>query len=183
MTLGIKLLRSCHLHTIHTSFGSIDSGDLGVFDRLDNLDVGEITGLVHSINHGTSTLIHARFYSYYYEIGDVSIQDHGNDLEADTIVEYMTWNEEEGETFRARLFERRDQPHWLHYTSWRRWTVPLEIIKQMRVVEGMSELEWDRRGVRVGAETWKVLTDWDERENEGKAGCGILSAEEDSDVG
>lgn len=37
--------------------------------------------------------------------------------------------------------------------------LPLEVLEKMREVEGASVEEWDRRGVEVGAEAWKVLMD------------------------
>jgi hypothetical protein len=37
--------------------------------------------------------------------------------------------------------------------------VPLDVLEKMREVEGASVEEWDKRGVEVGAEAWKLLMD------------------------
>jgi hypothetical protein len=60
-SLVIKLLRSSNLHTIHTSYGTIDPGNLGIFNQLDNLEEGETTGIVSNYE----ILLYARFYTYY----------------------------------------------------------------------------------------------------------------------
>lgn len=38
-------------------------------------------------------------------------------------------------------------------------TVPMDVLEEMRLVEGMTQEQWDRRGVRVGEKAWRCLTE------------------------
>lgn len=106
LSLVVKLLRSSNLHTIHTSHGDIDTGDLRIFDQLDDLDDDEITGIVNSYDHGDDTLLYARFFTYYREVADVSFHEYYQMLDE---------NDADGNG-RARLSQRGNEAAWLHYT-------------------------------------------------------------------
>jgi hypothetical protein len=73
---------------------------------------------------------------------------------------YLAWEYQDSNgNVRARFFQRREEPEWLHYTSWNMKTVPLELLEKMRLVEEMSKEPWDQRGVRVGEAAWRCLTE------------------------
>lgn len=46
------------------------------------------------------------------------------------------------------------------HTDFEEFTIPLKVIEEMRIVEGLSEVEWRTRGVQVGNAAWAVLIAW-----------------------
>lgn len=38
--------------------------------------------------------------------------------------------------------------------------IPIEVIRGMRRVEGVSSRKWQKRGVEVGSDAWQILIDW-----------------------
>lgn len=57
---------------------------------------------------------------------------------------------------------RRSEPKAEMFTDFEGKGVPLDLLQRMRMIEGISEEDWCQRGVEVGDETWKLLTDWQE---------------------
>lgn len=51
-----------------------------------------------------------------------------------------------------------------HQTNYHDRCVPLDVLEEMRRVDGISEKDWDQRGVQVSAESWRVLRGWVEAE-------------------
>ena len=53
---------------------------------------------------------------------------------------------------------------WEDATDYKGLVVPLEVLGMMRKVDGKTLEEWQGRGVEVGEDGWKVLTDWAARQ-------------------
>ena len=68
-----------------------------------------------------------------------------------------------GQSYHVRVKEVKEV-EWEDATDYKGLVVPLDMIGQMRKVDGKSVEEWQGRGVEVGDEAWKVLTDWAEKQ-------------------
>lgn len=51
-------------------------------------------------------------------------------------------------------------PGWINMTDYRGSAVPMEVLQEMRMQEGIDEAEWKGRGMLVGSSSWAVLTAW-----------------------
>lgn len=51
---------------------------------------------------------------------------------------------------------------WMDMTDYNGSIVPMEVLEEMRMSEGISKADWRGRGISVGRTTWAVLTGWDE---------------------
>jgi hypothetical protein len=83
------------------------------------------------------------------------------DEREDTVRQSFIRYQPEGEEFqRKKYFKHLAEPVWQDWTDYRGAVVPLEIIKGMREAEGVSEADWQGRGIVVGEKGWAVLTEW-----------------------
>lgn len=154
------LLSSPHLDSIR--FDSIKSTDgvLGHFSALDAVESPKegIIGHIRSIRHGAGEeLLHARLLLLFKQTGDIILLGSNNVGRYNSHSKYhYTLNG----ICRVRTFAQLPKAIWQDFTHYRGLTVPLEIIYKMMKVEGAKDGDWERRGIEVKAETWKVLEDW-----------------------
>lgn len=49
---------------------------------------------------------------------------------------------------------------WHDYTDFRGQVIPMEVLERMRRHAGLETEGWERRGVDVDEETWRLLLEW-----------------------
>jgi hypothetical protein len=74
-------------------------------------------------------------------------------------VDLLRAKQEEGEAGTEGAASPREYS-WYTCTDFYGMTVPLEVLEAMRIAEGASEAEWDRRGVESGEAGWGILYAW-----------------------
>lgn len=73
------------------------------------------------------------------------------------------WTDEEGES-QLSWFHRAEEKEWEDATDYKGLVVPLEVMREMRKAEGIKAGVWEGRGIEVGDQGWKVLTEWYDRQ-------------------
>jgi hypothetical protein len=146
---------------LHTGQEDIWEDGLGIFETVHRVaTTNASTGYISSIKHGSSLeLVHVRLLLDRYEVDDKPQLRRKPPGIPENALYYV--EDADGTPMpRIKVFERRKVAMWQHFTDYNGMAVPLEVIERMRQVEGVTEDQWDRRGVEVGAQAWKVLTDW-----------------------
>lgn len=142
-------LRNIHLFSSHRSDHIPDFRNLHTPKRY--------TGIVRSYRHLDSVeLLHARLL-----IQVIGVRDPENpDCRKPVRILYS-----EGDRQIARTFDLiyLSDPFYQDFTSYQGEMVPLELLDEMRRVEGCSSDEWDKRGLHVGRASWDVLSKWIEK--------------------
>lgn len=151
------LLGSPRLRIVRSSRISNQYDYLGQFKQMDKLEASRdgIIGHIRSIRHGDNEeLLHARLLLNFTLLKDAVV---GSDrLPYDRSAHHYTTDGVD----RIRTFTELPAQAWQDFTYYRGQVVPLDIIEKMMRTEGAKEGDWDKRGIEVKAETWKVLDDW-----------------------
>lgn len=142
---------------------------LGVFDEIDTINpAGESSGVISSYHHGDEVLLHACLLMSYVEVLDARCPiENVSSSSVGELVHYRT--RDGGE--RVKVYYRQKEDVWQDFVHYEGEWIPLHTLEEMRMVEVLSEREWNRRGVIVGDKAWKILRDcwkdyWGEEEDE-----------------
>lgn len=130
-----------------------------------------ITGsIIRSFTNGIEELIHVRTFSPFRRIalGEAGYSGaHGAEVRGvkrpciDDGAGAMPEGGKQVVSVRVRDIGELD---WEDATDYKGLVVPLEVLGMMRKVDGKTLEEWQGRGVEVGEDGWKVLTDWAARQ-------------------
>lgn len=116
---------------------------------------------VRSVRYMDSEILHLRVLSSYAPIADIAWTP--EDPQAPERCSHrMIYTAPDGTT-RATIFARQKSSSYYHYTDLNGEAVPLEVMEQMRMVEGRKDSYWQGRQIPVGARAWGVIEDWKRR--------------------
>lgn len=129
---------------------------MGIFDNLDDLEKsGGSTGIVRSYRHINEEVLHIRLL-----MQDLWKQeDFDLDEKAKMRTFYVTGNGRETEV--GEFMDTWSEGFIVDFTDWKGSVVPLEVLEKVRVMENMSEAEWDKRGVVISDAGWAIVEAWE----------------------
>lgn len=154
---AIQLRRNPQLKSIHLLRKDVALYNLELSATFDSIDPSESSSIIYSYRHEGSELLHTRSLKDRVDVADVPYVKPGIDLFGTSgQIRYHSRDD----TQRLRIYVPLSIPRWEDATEFEGRIVPLEVLEEMRQVEGATMEEWLQRDVQVKPETWAVLTKW-----------------------
>lgn len=153
--MGGRLIASPRLGIItHLSRSQLNQDGEDLFAQLDHLESnGLLEGSVRSYRFDGLEMVHARLLLDFAEYDVDAYRVRGSDG-----VRIMPYSNSVDLIERYKALEPVPHLLWVDYTNFYGKVVPLEVIEQMRGIEGATIGNWERRCVEVGKASFRILT-------------------------